>query len=138
MAFEDAIKGNTGLGTKVVTEEDVAYDECPNKDCHLYNTEEEKCTFETCMYSQLPIHDKALINKCIICDTDFKMNVEKFRIPICEDCMKALRHIVIGHRNYCVECEKIEKESEFDQYLKEGDDPSNESRDSEYYASLSD
>jgi hypothetical protein len=142
MAFEDMIKGSTGLGTKVVTEEDVAFDECPNPNCHLHTKWESEgsCTFETCLYSQLPIHDKGLVSNCIICDTEFKANVENIRIPICEDCLKALRHVLIGHRNYCTECKEkpIEKESEFNQYLSEGDDPSNESRDSEYYSALSD
>ena len=47
---------------------------------------------------------------------------------MCVDCLKALRHLIVAHRNYCSECAEIEKESDFNQYLEEGDDGSNEDR----------
>lgn len=128
MAFEDVVTNKTSLGTKVVTEEDVAYDDCYNNDCKFYNVQEKKCLFETCIFKEIPAHRYPVTNKCIICGTEYQCNIENMRINMCVDCLKALRHLIIAHRNFCVECLKIEKEHDFDQYLKEGDDGSNEDR----------
>jgi len=125
MAFEDTMTNDLTL--KTVTEEDVAFDDCYNTNCKYYNVDKELCTFETCLFKELPKHPRSIITECIICKTKFECNIEDTRVYICPECLTALRHIIHAHRNICTECEPIKPEEEnVNQYLKEGDDPSNE------------
>lgn len=124
MAYESFITNKNT--TKVVTEEDVAYDDCYNGNCKYLNKTENKCVFETCLFKELPKHRLPVSTECMICKTDYECNIEDHRLPICPNCLLAIRHLVIAHRNTCTECEPIKLESEVDQYLAEGDDGSNE------------